>query len=117
MSNEKYFTCQFFNKKDFEIQKTFSLMQTEILQDSSNRFKVHDIEYKCQWNKNNFNSNLVTLIVPIKNNLELLDYTLNNFREKGLLRKVNVVVVDDRSNDPIKAKTEEIRWQTGDILE
>ena len=107
MSNEKYFTCQFFNKKDFEIQKTFSLMQAEILQDSSNRFKVHDIEYKCQWNKNNFNSNLVTLIVPIKNNLELLDYTLNNFREKGLLRKVNVVVVDDRSNDPIKAKTEE----------
>ena len=65
------------------------------------------VEYTCQWQNNNFDASLATLIVPIKNNLNLLEYTLNNFKEKGLLKIANVIVVDDRSTDAIKEKAEE----------
>ena len=102
MSNEQYFTCNLFDNTNFKVKKEFVVYQEEILQDNGNQFAKSKIEYRCRWEKNSFNKRLPTLIVPIKNNISLLNYTLNNFKTKGLFDLANVVVVDDRSTDPLE---------------
>ena len=87
MNNDQYFTCNFFKQSKFKIKKNFIVSQEEILQEEGNQFKKHKVQYECEWEKKSFNKNFPTLIVPIKNNLDLLKYTLCNFKNSGLLKK------------------------------
>ena len=43
-----------------------------------------------------------TLIISINNNLDLLKYTISNFKENKVLDLCNVIVVDDRSEQDIR---------------
>lgn len=102
MSNNQYFKCNFFEQNDFKLTKNFTVHQEEILQQQGNQFTKKNVEYQCKWNKKSFTKKLPTLIIPIRDNINLLNYTLDNLKSNGLFNLANVIVVDDRSTDPLE---------------
>jgi len=105
---KSYYNCSLFENKNFEITDSFIINQEEILLKNAltnNNFSFNKIlvEYKCRWIKQlNWNSDLPTVIIPIKDNLELLQKTLINLNEHEITKMCNVIVVDDRSKNDIK---------------
>jgi len=103
-----YYKCSFFEqdeKLDFKnfIVHQKELLMNEIYNDGKISFSVKDVEYFCSFEKQkSFDSNKPTLLIPIKDNLKLISYTIDNLRNKEVLRHANVVIIDDRSEEDIK---------------
>ncbi len=106
---KEYYNCSLFQNNNFEITDSFLINQEEILLKNAltnNNFSFNKIlvEYSCKWIKQlNWNSELPTIIIPIKDNLELLQKTLTNLNEFQLNQICNIIVVDDRSKNDIKS--------------
>jgi len=102
MSNKQYFTCNLFEDESFETKDKFVVNQEELLQDQINRFRINKVKYECHWKEVDFDQSLPTVIIPIKDNPDLLKYTLTNFKTTGMFNLVNTIVVDDRSTTPLE---------------
>lgn len=100
-----FFECELF-KQDIDIfADKFIVNQKEILLDEvvaqQAKFKAIDVEYLCKFTfaKETFDKNKTFIIIPSRNNIDLIKYTLNNLFENKIEEICNIMVVDDRSTD------------------
>ena len=101
---ESYFKCSLFKNKNFSLKDEFDFVQEEILHSEGNKFSKIEVQYKCKWDqKRDVDKSLPFAIIPIKDNLKLLEYTVSNFEKNNFLDFVNLIVVDDRSEEDIKS--------------
>ena len=109
MNTDSFYKCSLFFDKNFELKEEFEVNQKElklkkIINNEKQSYEIIDVVYKCRWNKQqNFNSSLPTLIIPTKDNADLIDYTLKNLTDNEINHELaNVIVVDDRSDEDIE---------------
>lgn len=98
-----YYNFDFKKYLDININ-SFSVEQEELLLiDNSNnqsRFKKNNIKYNCTFIKQkNWNKNNPTIIIPIKDNSELLKFTILNLKTFKIDKYCNIMIIDDRSKD------------------
>ena len=101
-----YYECQLFNQ-DVDISQPFEVEQQElvfrkIISAKKRKFSFAPVKvtYKCNFHKSeNFSSIKPTIILPIKDNHELLEYTLENFYDNNIIKHCNILIVDDRSEE------------------
>lgn len=109
---KEYFNCSLFDNTNLIIDSNsyFDIIQKElilehpILQNQEKyNFKILDITYNCYWLKqDNWNSNNLSILIPIKDNVELLKTTINNLYQKNIVNHSNIIIIDDRSTIDIK---------------
>ena len=68
---------------------------------SQAKFNQVEVEYKCTFTKqkSDFDNTKPFIIIPSRNNLDLIEYTLNNLFINNIDEICNIMVVDDRSTD------------------
>jgi GT2 family glycosyltransferase len=99
---EEYFKCNFFDSTYKEFLGCWSLSQKQLIPISTNGLKPETINYECEWIGTDDLSGKPVAIVPIRDNSELLEYTLNNFKQNGFFEYAHVIVVDDRSVENLR---------------
>jgi GT2 family glycosyltransferase len=102
-----YYNFNFKNYLEVDITKNFVVEQVELLlkdEYTNSTFKKVSVKYECKFLKqNNWNCNIPTLIICIKDNENLLSFTLQNLKKFNVLTSNNIIIVDDRSSsDNIK---------------
>jgi len=113
MSN--YFKCEIFEEEGFEPSDNFEIIQSElkvdgkitnnITKNSNFRFRNQKIQYKCRWKcQENWDSKKPTILIPIRDNVELINITMNNLKEKKIADLCNIIVIDDRSTEDIESQ-------------
>ena len=97
-----FFECSLF-KEDLDIMSgPFSVKQKELLLNNvvgqQAKFGQVDVEYKCKFifQESGFNKQNPLIIIPSRNNVELIKYTINNLLENKVDQICNIMVVDDR---------------------
>lgn len=110
----KYFKCEIFEEEGFEPSDNFEIIQSElkvdgkitnnITKNSNFRFRNQKIQYKCRWNcQENWDSKKPTILIPIRDNVKLINITMNNLKEKKITDLCNIIVIDDRSTEDIES--------------
>lgn len=111
MDQSLFYKCSFFEHPVDKERTDFSLIQKEIVMDQvfsdgKVSFVVKDIEYVCSFRKQeHFDSKKPTILIPIKDNSKLLEYTIKNLQETNVVKHCNILVIDDRSEENIKQIT------------
>lgn len=96
-----YFECSLFEQsiKDYA---SFSYLQEEaklLDRSDTSKFKIEKIEYKCCLSINKeLETNKPLLLIPTKDNLELIEFTLKNLIKFKINEHANILVIDDRSS-------------------
>ena len=100
-----FFECNLF-KQDIDVfADKFIVNQKEILFDEmigeQAKFKTIDVQYTCNFiqQKTDFDKTKPLFIIPSRNNIDLIEYTLNNLSIHNVDEICNIMVVDDRSTD------------------
>lgn len=101
-----YFECNFFDE-NYEEKESFSVLQNELtfikfIDNKRQKFKKTVVEYKCRWIKQKNWTTRETIAIPIKDNLDLLKYTISNLKKNNLDKHCNIIIIDDRSEEDIK---------------
>lgn len=117
-----FYKCDFF-EEDFQLdlaeEKSFTVNQEEItlhkkylspnaqLAMEQVEFEVGEVEYNCAIKvADNFSSSKPCVLIPIKDNAELLTVTSKNLKDHKISEHCNVCIIDDRSsNESIKQIT------------
>ena len=101
---ENYFRCTLFDKKEINFSND-SYVQQELLLQSFNEkatFKINNILYTFKYYENKtFNVDKPTILLPIKDNIKLLEYTLSNLKKYKIIDLTNVLIIDDRSHQDL----------------
>ena len=98
----EYFTCNLFDKADFKVTESFEVTQKELVPVSENELGTQDIIYRCHWNPNSdIDISKPFVVMPIRDNPDLLKYTLSNFKKANFFNYINLFVVDDRSEEDL----------------
>jgi GT2 family glycosyltransferase len=104
---KSFYECNLFVNEDFYPKATFSILQQEVLLDKVMKngkasFSKISVEYRCFWFKQeSWDSNKPTIVIPIKDNKELISTTIDNLKEKSIDLLTNIIIVDDRSQDSL----------------
>jgi len=107
---KSFYNCSLFENENFEITDSFVVKQEELLFKSSlsnNNISFSKIlvDYECKWiEQKNWNNEKPTIIIPIKDNILLLEKTCLNLKKYQVNEICNVIIVDDRSSDTIGIK-------------
>ncbi len=106
---KSYYNCNLFENKDFLICDNFVVEQKELLLQNYEQHndKAHFssvlVKYDCRFEKDkSWDKNKPTIIICVKDNLKLLEKTLNNLNDFNVNNICNILVVDDRSTTNIK---------------
>jgi len=105
---KSFYECNLFSDKEFQPKTTFSTSQQELLLDKAMQngkvsFSKINVEYDCFWLKqDSWDSNKPTIIIPIKDNKELISVTIDNLKQNSIDLLTNIIIVDDRSQEPLK---------------
>jgi len=109
---KSFFECNFFSSTDsVPIDEQFIVLQNELLlnkginptTNGKMSFSKVEVEYSCKWiPQDDFDSEKVTILIPIKDNIDLLTVTINNLKEHDVVSLCNVIIIDDRSKENIK---------------
>jgi len=100
---KEIFTCSLFEDENFLPKENFDVHQNEALHIEGSNFSKKEVSYKCHWKqKKDFDFEKPFVIIPIKDNSKLLQFTFSNFKLKEFFDFVNVIVVDDRSEEDIE---------------
>ena len=84
-----FYECSFF-KEDFEEKQYFTVKQNELIlkeQISQEKFSYDnmEVEYICFWEKQlDWDSGKPTILIPIRDHLELISKTIKNLKEKNI---------------------------------
>ncbi|MHA2217302.1 MAG: glycosyltransferase family 2 protein [Candidatus Hodarchaeales archaeon] len=102
-----FFKCNLFEDETFVANDKFIITQNELIMSSvvnktDVSFKKKLVEYQCDWFKQDDWSTRPTILIPIKDNLDLLTYTISNLKEHKIDTHCNIIVIDDRSSENIK---------------
>ena len=103
---KSFFECEFL-KQEWVPVDDFTVMQTEVvLRDVKPSgeavFSKFEVEYKCRWKKQQSWQTRPTILIPIKDNLSLLEVTLKNLKDNEIDQNFNVIIIDDRSEEEIE---------------
>ena len=107
MKMKLFYKCNFL-EEDFVEAKKFTVTQAELLakhkiSDKKHSFYKKSVSYNCQWKKqSDWSSEKPTIIIPIRDAIELLTKTLNNLIKHNLAKHCNIIIVDDRSMQDIE---------------
>lgn len=105
---KSFYECNLFLEEGFEPKELFTVNQQEIcldktFQNGKASFLKENIEYNCIWAKqSNWDSNNPSIIIPIKDNRELIEITISNLKDKEICKQTNVIIVDDRSQESLR---------------
>ena len=96
--NETFYS-NLFNKEITDLTK-FDFIQSELkILPQSNFSQIQtNAKYKCSFKPGNVTSK-ICIIIPSRNNGELLQFTLKNLFENKINELCNIFVIDDRSNE------------------
>ena len=108
------FKCEIFDQEEFTPLDNFEFIQSELKVDgpiinnvtknSNFRFRNQKIKYKCQWQcQENWDSKKPTILIPIKDNVKLINMTMDNLKEKEIVNLCNIIIIDDRSTENIES--------------
>jgi len=105
-----FYRCSFFQEPQIKDYESFNVSQEQIVfqrmsdsESSKAIFEKHETNYACSFLKSeNFDENLPAVLIPIRDNHELLSYTLANLESCNIHKHSNILVVDDRSKENIK---------------
>jgi len=105
-----FYNCNFFEEK--RVNNKFSVYQEELVLDSFVRdkakFKKIKVNYDCFWKKSIFfDISRPCILIPIRDNIGLLRFTLQNLKNFEIIDNYNVIVIDDRSKEKIQNLLEE----------
>ena len=108
MSLKSFCECNFFEKNINHVEKTFSIFQKELVLKSyvneKASFEKKNIEYICRWEKqDDWDKSRPSILIPIRDNLNLLSVTIKNLFDNNLHKKTNIIVIDDRSKNDIES--------------
>lgn len=105
---KSFYECNLFINREFEPKSVFSISQQEILldkvmQNGKVSFSKIDVGYDCFWSKQeDWDSNKPTVVIPIKDNKDLISITMDNLKQNSVDSLTNIIIVDDRSQEPLK---------------
>ncbi len=111
MTLKSFFECSFF-KSPPQGEGKFIVKQDEILikaedynpSDARHKFEKQQIKYSCFWHKQeNWDPTKPAVIIAIKDNSKLLRITCDNLIQTQVASAVNMIIVDDRSEEDIKS--------------
>jgi len=111
-----FYSCNVLEDDSFELSGEFSVTQNELelisskafknkegLTDYRHRYQKIEVVYKCQWHQQeNWSSDKPTLLIPIRNNKELIEYTIDNLNNTVASNLCNTIIIDDRSTEDIR---------------
>lgn len=102
---KSYYNCNFFDSKFidncFEVTQDV-LVFDSILKNEKLKFFKKQLIYKCEFNlSKEIDKEKPVVIIPIRDNRNLLEFTLKNLVENDILNHCNIVIVDDRSKEKI----------------
>tara|TARA_R110000824_G_scaffold53249_2_gene147487 strand:+ start:1269 stop:2387 length:1119 start_codon:yes stop_codon:yes gene_type:complete len=118
-TTSSYYKCSAF-RRDLEVTETFDVEQEELVVEGAQKFlQAHitnlkstqksiratknNITYSCQWSISPiWTKEKPVVIIPIKDNLDLLSVTIKNLQNNNIDKHCNIIIVDDRSNEDIK---------------
>lgn len=112
MTQPSYYRCSLF-EQELKNKEVFSFTQDEVflknfIDVQKANFSLLKVEYFCKYlEKIKLSSKKPVGILPIKDNVELLKFTLKNLLEFKVFEHVDFIVVDDRSSKNIKEICEE----------
>ena len=99
---KSFYECSFFEQvwnksNDFSVNQKELRLKSIISKDKVGFEKIN-VLYKCSWKQSDsFNPSLPCVIIPIKDNVELLKVTINNLVSNCVSEESNVIIIDDRS--------------------
>jgi GT2 family glycosyltransferase len=100
-----YYNFDFKKYFQIDITKNFVIEQEELLLENNinlSKFKKIKVLYNCWFVKqNNWDNNKPTVIIPIKDNYKLLNFTINNIIENEVNKISNIIIIDDRSTEKL----------------
>lgn len=106
-----FYKCSFFSQEaplDFSnfLVEQEEIVMKERLNNEKISFYKKNVTYRCSFLKQeDFDSNKPTVLIPTKDNRELLAYTIKNLKEKRIDTHANIIVIDDRSEEDVKSLT------------
>jgi GT2 family glycosyltransferase len=99
---QEYFTCNMFSEQDINFNGKFKVVQKELTPVNENELGPRDITYDCVWvGSKQIDNTKPFVVIPIRDNPKLLKFTLSNFKKANFFNYVNVVIVDDRSEEDL----------------
>ena len=106
MITQSYYKCSLFDEKIDNLD-FFSFFQEElilkkVINNNNIEFENKKVKYSCSYKEKIKFSDKPVAIIPIKNNISLLKFTLQNLLENKIFDIVDFVIVDDRSTENIK---------------
>jgi GT2 family glycosyltransferase len=103
---DQFYKCSLFDKQ-IDNLNNFSFVQKELLfRETKNNQQLFDsveVEYKCSSQVRVFDNNKPSIIIPSRNMIDLVRYTLNNLHTNSVHEICNIFLVDDRSTDDYKS--------------
>ena len=84
----------------FEANREIKISQRQFITKSFMKLQADIVEYIFRWNPSqNIDPQKPFVAIPIRNSSKLLRYTLENFSSNNFYEHVNVVIIDDRSEE------------------
>jgi len=99
---KSFYECSFFNQphivaNNFVVQQEELKLKSVLLKDKV-KFEKINVSYNCSWKQSeNFDPDLPCVLIPIKDNVNLLKVTISNLINNKVSLESNVVIIDDRS--------------------
>jgi GT2 family glycosyltransferase len=106
---KSYYNCNLFENNNFLIYENFTVEQKELLlknyEEHNNKAHFNSIlvKYACYFEKDKtWDKNKPTIIICVKDNIQLLEKTLENLNFFNVKNICNIFIVDDRSKLSLK---------------
>ena len=97
-----YLSCSAFSE-EFILIPEFKIVQEEIIQTNKSQFEKKEVVYNCVWRPSKFcDVKLPFVVIPIRNNIELIKHTFENFKSHDFFGHCNIILVDDRSEENLE---------------
>lgn len=106
-----FYKCSFFSEQTPSDLSSFTVNQEEIcmkevMENGNISFFKKSVQYFCSFEKqSDFDPKKLAVLIPIKDNVELLEHTINNLKDKKVDKHANIIIIDDRSEENIKDLT------------
>lgn len=100
MNLQPFFKCSLFEHSIEFQNEPLSFIQKEVLLKNQDSFEIIDVKYDCLFKKNNnFIKYAPCILIPSRNNIELIKYTINNLTTNQIDKICNIILIDDRSTE------------------
>lgn len=106
-------------KEEIKNYDNFSTTQVELLLDKSETapnnqlaFAQLNVSYDCSFEERDLSPEKPAILIPIRDNSELLEFTISNLKKNDLHEIANIIIIDDRSEENLQevCKKEQVSY-------